>query len=109
MFDCRFLKNPYWDSSLRASTGLDPAVGAYIETDARLVGFLDKVADLIVTLMPAFQDEGKSHLSIGFGCTGGQHRSVYVTEKLAMTLAKQGWQVSKRHREMDQTRMSPLP
>jgi UPF0042 nucleotide-binding protein len=109
MFDCRFLKNPYWDSSLRASTGLDPAVGAYIETDARLVGFLAKVADLLLMLLPAFRDEGKSHLSIGFGCTGGQHRSVYVTEQLALALAKQGWQVSKRHREMDRTRMSPLP
>ena len=109
MFDCRFLKNPYWDSSLRASTGLDPAVGAYIETDARLAEFLAKVTDLLLMLLPAFRDEGKSHLSIGFGCTGGQHRSVYVTEQLALALAKQSWQVSKRHREMDRTRMSPLP
>jgi UPF0042 nucleotide-binding protein len=109
MFDCRFLKNPYWDPSLRGSTGLDPAVGAYIETDARLAGFVAKVTDLLLMLLPAFRDEGKSHLSIGFGCTGGQHRSVYVTEQLALALAKQSWQVSKRHREMDRTRMSPLP
>jgi UPF0042 nucleotide-binding protein len=109
MFDCRFLKNPYWAPSLRASTGLDPAVGAYIETDARLAGFVAKVTDLLLMLLPAFRDEGKSHLSIGFGCTGGQHRSVYVTEQLALALAKQSWQVSKRHREMDRTRMSPLP
>jgi UPF0042 nucleotide-binding protein len=109
MFDCRFLKNPYWDPSLRAFTGLDPAVGAHIETDARLAGFVAKVTDLLLLLLPAFRDEGKSHLSIGFGCTGGQHRSVYVTEQLALALANQGWQVSKRHREMDRTRMSPLP
>lgn len=109
MFDCRFLKNPYWDPSLRASTGLDLAVGRYIETDARLTGFVAKVTDLLLMLLPAFRDEGKSHLSIGLGCTGGQHRSVYVTEQLALALANQGWQVSKRHREMDRTRMSPLP
>ncbi|MFQ3184427.1 MAG: UPF0042 nucleotide-binding protein [Alteromonas macleodii] len=109
MFDCRFLKNPYWEPSLRKSTGVDPAVGAYIETDQRLSGFVAKVSDLLLMLLPAFRDEGKSHLSIGFGCTGGQHRSVYVTEQLTLALANQGWQVSKRHREMDRTRMGPLP
>ncbi|MDE0969088.1 MAG: RNase adapter RapZ [Octadecabacter sp.] len=109
MFDCRFLKNPYWEPSLRESTGVDTAVGTYIETDPRFLGFLTKVSDLILMLLPAFRDEGKSHLSIGFGCTGGQHRSVYVTEQLTLALANQGWQVSKRHREMDRTRMGPLP
>lgn len=108
MFDCRFLKNPYWEPSLRKSTGLDTAVGAYIETDQRFSGFVAKVSDLLLMLLPAFRDEGKSHLSVGFGCTGGQHRSVYVTEQLTLALANQGWRVSKRHREMDRTRMGPL-
>jgi len=102
-FDCRFLKNPYWDESLRKNTGKDCAVGTYIETDARFADFMIKVTDLLVMLLPAFRDEGKSHLSIGFGCTGGQHRSVYVTEQIALALADQGWQVSKRHRELDRT------
>jgi UPF0042 nucleotide-binding protein len=100
-FDCRFLKNPYWDPALRALTGQDAKVGAHIETDPRLADFKVKVTDLLLLLLPAFREEGKSHLSIGFGCTGGQHRSVYVTEQLAMALAQQGWQVSKRHRELD--------
>lgn len=105
-FDCRFLKNPYWDPSLRAFNGQDTAVGAYIETDPRCEVFKSKVADLLLMLLPAFREEGKSHLSIGFGCTGGQHRSVYVTEQVALALADQGWQVSKRHRELDRAQVS---
>ncbi|MCW1952120.1 MAG: RNase adapter RapZ [Octadecabacter sp.] len=100
-FDCRFLKNPYWEPALRKLTGLDSAVGSHIQTDPRFEDFSTKVSDLLLMLLPAFRDEGKSHLSIGFGCTGGQHRSVFVTEHIALTLAKQGWQVSKRHREID--------
>lgn len=100
-FDCRFLKNPYWEPALRKMTGLDSSVGAYIQTDPRFEEFSTKVRELLLMLLPAFRDEGKSHLSIGFGCTGGQHRSVYVTEQIALALAKQGWQVSKRHREID--------
>ncbi|MGJ8611634.1 MAG: RNase adapter RapZ [Octadecabacter sp.] len=103
MFDCRFLNNPYWDPTLRSSTGMDLAVGTYIEQDPRLAGFVSKVAELLLSLLPAFREEGKSHLGIGFGCTGGQHRSVYVTEQIALTLANAGWQVSKRHRELDRT------
>lgn len=105
-FDCRFLKNPYWEPALRAFNGLDAAVGAYIETDERAAVFIDKVTDLLVMLLPAFREEGKSHLSIGFGCTGGQHRSVYVTQQVAMALADKGWQVSKRHRELDRTQQA---
>lgn len=105
-FDCRFLKNPYWEQPLRAFTGQDPQVGSYIETDPRLAEFKAKVTDLLVMLLPAFREEGKSHLSIGFGCTGGQHRSVYVAEQVALALAQQGWQVSKRHRELDRKTMS---
>ena len=58
-------------------------------------------------LLPAQLDEGKAHLAIGFGCTGGQHRSVAVAEKLAQVLAEAGWQVSKRHRELER-RVAPL-
>jgi UPF0042 nucleotide-binding protein len=102
-FDCRFLKNPYWDPTLRSGDGRDKGVGAYIETDPRTLQFIAKVTDLLMMLLPAFREEGKSHLSVGFGCTGGQHRSVYITEQVANALAKQGWQVSKRHRELDRT------
>ncbi|MCF2905728.1 RNase adapter RapZ [Octadecabacter sp. CECT 8868] len=100
-FDCRFLKNPYWEPALRTFTGLDAAVGDYIQTDPRAAEFMDKVLDLLLMLLPAFREEGKSHVSVGFGCTGGQHRSVYVTEQLVLALANNDWRVSKRHRELD--------
>lgn len=100
-FDCRFLKNPHWDEALRASTGLDAAVGAYVETDPLAGPFKAQVTDMLLMLLPAFRSEGKSHISIGFGCTGGQHRSVYITEQVALALAEKGWQVSKRHRELE--------
>ncbi|WP_281981666.1 RNase adapter RapZ [Thalassorhabdomicrobium marinisediminis] len=108
-FDCRFLRNPYWEPSLRDYTGRDAAVGDHIRTDPRAAAFLDKVCDLMLMLLPAFRDEGKSHLSVGFGCTGGQHRSVYVTEQVALALADKGWRVSKRHRELDRAQGDTRP
>ncbi len=101
VFDVRFLRNPHWDAGLRTLTGLDPAVAAHIAADPLHDPFLARVTDLVRFLLPAFKAEGKSHLAIGFGCTGGQHRSVAMTEKLAKTLAEEGWQVSKRHRELE--------
>lgn len=101
VFDCRFLKNPYWEEPLRKLDGRDPAVAAYIQDDPRFQGFLTRVHELVSMLLPAFLDEGKSHISIAFGCTGGQHRSVTLAEKLANALAAEGWQVSKRHRELE--------
>ncbi len=100
VFDVRFLRNPHWDPDLREKTGLDADVGEYISEDALLAEFIDKLTGLTRFLLPAFAKEGKSHLSIGIGCTGGQHRSVFVTEKLAKLLAEEGWQVSTRHREL---------
>ena len=108
-FDCRFLKNPYWEPALRKMTGLDQDVGAHIQTDALAGTFIAKTTDLLLTLLPAFRNEGKSHISIGFGCTGGQHRSVYVTEQVAIALAEQGWQVSKRHRELERAAQTGAP
>ncbi len=109
MFDCRFLRNPHWDSDLRALDGRDPKVSAYIEADPLYDGFVRQVTDLTELLLPAYRDQGKTHLSIGFGCTGGQHRSVALTENLANTLAKAGWQVSKRHRELERRARSVSP
>lgn len=101
VMDCRFLQNPHWEEDLRARDGRDPAVDAYVAADPRFEAFFSRVKDLIDLLLPAHKDEGKAHLSIGFGCTGGQHRSVSVTERMATTLAKDGWHVSKRHRELE--------
>ena len=101
MFDCRFLKNPYWEPALRGLNGHSEAVVDYVQQDPRFDAFFQKVTDLVTMLLPAFAEEGKSHFSIGFGCTGGQHRSVAIAEKLANALAASGWQVSKRHRELE--------
>lgn len=100
-FDCRFLDNPHWQPALRGLTGLDAPVVAHIETDARFAPFVAKLTDLALFVLPACKDEGKAHLTFGIGCTGGQHRSVAVTERLAAALADSGWQVSIRHRELE--------
>lgn len=101
MFDCRFLDNPHWEQELRQKTGCDADVQAFVRRDARFAEFFTRVRDLILFLLPAYLAEGKTHLAIGFGCTGGQHRSVTMTEFMSQTLAEHGWQVSKRHRELE--------
>ncbi|MGR3289795.1 MAG: RNase adapter RapZ [Paracoccaceae bacterium] len=101
VFDCRFLRNPHWDVSLQKLDGRSLAVVAYIEKDARFDEFFKKIQDLLELLLPAFAEEGKSHIAVAFGCTGGQHRSVAVAEKLANALAASAWQVSIRHRELE--------
>lgn len=101
IIDCRFLRNPHWEEALRPLDGRDAAVADYVAADLRFDPFFERVKSLVDLLLPAHKEEGKSHLSIGFGCTGGQHRSVAVTERLANALADDGWHVSKRHREME--------
>ncbi|RUS60313.1 RNase adapter RapZ [Pseudorhodobacter sp. E13] len=101
VFDCRFLTNPHWVSALRDMDGRDQAVVEHIATDARFAEFMVKISELVLFLLPAQLDEGKAHLAIGFGCTGGQHRSVAVAELLAAKLAEAGWPVAKRHRELE--------
>lgn len=101
VMDCRFLRNPHWEATLRQADGRDAAVADYVANDPRFGPFSEKVKALIDLLLPAHKEEGKSHLSIGFGCTGGQHRSVAMVEHMAAALAQDGWHVSKRHREME--------
>jgi len=100
-FDVRFLRNPHWVPALRPFTGQDPQVAEHVASDPRYPEFLERVTGLVTFLMPAYAEEGKSHLSIGFGCTGGRHRSVALAETLSKTLAAAGWQVSTRHREVE--------
>ena len=101
VFDCRFLANPHWDPGLRALTGRDLAVEAFIRADPRFAEFFQRLCDLLLFLLPAHLAEGKAHLAIGFGCTGGQHRSVAMAEMVGNALAENGWAVSKRHRELE--------
>ncbi len=103
LFDCRFLTNPYWQPSLRAKDGRSDDVQAYVRSDPRYEPFFERVLDLTRLLLPAYVKEGKSHLSIAFGCTGGRHRSVTLAETLSKALAEDGLQVSIRHRELEQT------
>jgi UPF0042 nucleotide-binding protein len=101
VMDCRFLQNPHWVEDLRKLDGRDPKVAAFVAADPRFAAFFDQIKGLADLLLPAHRDEGKAHLSIGFGCTGGKHRSVAMTERLAEALAQDGWHVSKRHRELE--------
>ncbi|SIS65670.1 RNase adapter RapZ [Phaeovulum vinaykumarii] len=101
MFDCRFLDNPHWVPELRGLDGRDPRVAAHVAADPRHGDFMAHLMGLIEFLLPASEAEGKAHLAIGFGCTGGQHRSVSVAEKVAHGLAEKGWRVSIRHRELE--------
>lgn len=101
VFDVRFLRNPHWERDLRRHDGRDAQVAAYITEDRNFDAFWSRLTDLVSLLLPAYRDEGKTHLAIAFGCTGGQHRSVAMAEKLGRTLAGDGWQVSTRHRELE--------
>ena len=101
VFDCRFLRNPHWQAGLRALDGRDEPVQDFLRQDPNFAPFLARVRDLTEFLLPAQVDEGKAHLAIGFGCTGGQHRSVAMVELMGSALAQAGWPVSKRHRELE--------
>lgn len=101
VFDCRFLRNPHWDAGLRPLDGRNVKVSDYIRQDQRFDEFQQRVRDLLLFLLPAHKAEGRSHVTIGFGCTGGQHRSVALAEIMGNALAESGWAVSKRHRELE--------
>ncbi|WP_299929782.1 RNase adapter RapZ [uncultured Pelagimonas sp.] len=100
-FDCRFLRNPHWEPDLRPFTGLDRQVSDYVAADKRFDVFVKHIMELLGVVLPGCLDEGKAHFSVGFGCTGGKHRSVTLTEAVAAALAKQSWRVSIRHRELE--------
>lgn len=100
VFDARFLKNPHYEPDLRARTGLDPEVAAFIAADAGFGEFFEAMTGLVAPLLPRFQQEGKTYLTIAIGCTGGQHRSVYVADRLTAWLTGRGEQASVAHREL---------
>lgn len=107
VFDARFLRNPFYDTGLRPSTGLDPAVAAYVTADPDYPGFLDRLTGLLDLLLPRFLQEGKKYATIAVGCTGGRHRSVTVVEQLASHLAQTSWRVSATHRELAREGIHP--
>jgi RNase adapter protein RapZ len=101
VFDCRFLPNPYWVEELQALSGLDEAVRDYVLGQPDAVSFLEKVDDLLTSILPAFHREGKSYLTIAIGCTGGRHRSVALAEALAQQMGAHGQGASVFHRDID--------
>ena len=101
LLDVRFLPNPHWRPDLRPLTGLDPAVADYVLGQDDTTEFLTKTADLLEFLVPRYEAEGKSYLTIGIGCTGGQHRSVAIAEELGDRLRRQGAiEVEVHHRDL---------
>lgn len=100
MFDVRFLRNPHWDPVLKPQTGLDPAVGDYIAQDPAYEEAIGRIEDLILLLLPRYASEGKSYVTIAFGCTGGRHRSVHVAERVAARLRKAGFSPRVGHRDL---------
>ena len=100
VFDVRFLPNPHFVPEFRKKTGLDPKVAAYVRGFPQTAEFLGRVTDLMLYLLPHYVGEGKSYLTVAFGCTGGQHRSVMMAEEMARRLKKAGYQVKALHRDM---------
>ena len=100
VFDARFLRNPHYDAALRPRTGLDPDVAAYVAADPHFAEFYDRLAGMLLLLLPCYRQEGKKYLTIAIGCTGGRHGSVAIVEKLATTFSEAGWRVSITHREL---------
>ena len=100
VFDVRFLPNPHFVPEFRKKTGLDPKVAAYVRGFPQTGEFLDRVTKLMLYLLPHYVNEGKSYLTVAFGCTGGQHRSVMMAEEIAKRLNKAGYQVKALHRDI---------
>ncbi|HXY28001.1 MAG TPA: RNase adapter RapZ, partial [Acidimicrobiales bacterium] len=101
VFDCRFLPNPFWVEDLRPLSGLDEPVRDYVLGQPESREFLDKVEDLLISILPSFMREGKSYLTIAMGCTGGRHRSVTLAQELASRLGRHGQPVAVFHRDID--------
>lgn len=100
VFDARCLPNPYWDPALRGLTGRDQAVCDYLAEHPDVQAFRDEVHGFLSRWIPCFQRENRSYLTIAIGCTGGQHRSVYLVEQLVTMLRADGSTITKRHREL---------
>jgi RNase adapter protein RapZ len=101
-FDVRFLPNPHYEADLRELTGLDDPVIEYVEHSDGIADFYDRLTPLLDYLLPAYEQEGKAHLTVGIGCTGGRHRSVVIAEHLARIYAARGdLLVDVVHRDVD--------
>jgi UPF0042 nucleotide-binding protein len=101
VIDCRFLPNPHWIDELRPLSGLDEPVRDYVMSQPETAEFIARLDDLFALVLPAFVREGKSYLTVAFGCTGGRHRSVALAEAVGERLAAHGHQPNVVHRDID--------
>lgn len=101
VFDVRFLRNPHYVPELRPLSGMGRDVARYIEEDPALDQIMGRLDELLLDLLPRYAAEGKTYLTVAIGCTGGQHRSVFVAERLASILEGAGHPVTRRHRDVN--------
>jgi RNase adapter protein RapZ len=100
VFDMRFLRNPHWDDMLRPKSGLDQAVADYIAADPAYEDAVSRIEGLLLLLLPRYEAEGKAYVTIAFGCTGGRHRSVHITERVGERLRSAGFSPTVSHRDL---------
>ena len=100
VFDVRFLPNPHFVPEFRKLTGRNPKVAKYVKSFPQTKEFMDRVTDMLLFLLPHYVKEGKSYLTVAFGCTGGQHRSVALAEEMKKRLTHEGYRVKSAHRDM---------
>lgn len=100
VFDMRFLDNPHWVEGLREQTGMDQPVGDHIRKDPGFADSFARIRDLLHSLLPRYDAQGKSYVHIAFGCTGGRHRSVFTAEEMAQDLRSAGFSPTVRHRNL---------
>src|SRR5947208_13753903 len=104
VFDVRFLPNPNYIPRFKHLTGTNPGVARYIRGFPQTVEFIQRISDLLIYLLPHYIHEGKSYLTIGFGCTGGQHRSVMIADAIRKRLVEAGFHAKVSHRDMAKAR-----
>jgi len=100
VYDVRCLPNPHWIAELRPYTGCDQPVIDFLSQDKQVQTMLEHISQFLQAWIPAFEEEGRSYLTVAIGCTGGQHRSVYLAEQLAKYFRSQGCDILIRHREL---------
>jgi UPF0042 nucleotide-binding protein len=103
VLDMRFLRNPHWEPELKAMTGLEAPIAAYIADDPAYDEAIERIDGLLALLLPRYAAEGKSYVTVAFGCTGGKHRSVHVAETIGSRLRTRGFSPTIVHRDLART------
>lgn len=102
VYDVRCLPNPYWNTNLRALTGLDSAVANYLDNESEVSEMIDDIQNYLEKWLPSYESNNRSYMTIAIGCTGGQHRSVFICERLGALFSNKIPNVQIRHRELSQ-------